>query len=66
MSGRKTNAVGAVTSLLTAKQFSKRFGVSLGWIYMHKEVPAMRVGKRLMFQEDELMNWFKQQATRQA
>lgn len=47
------------TVLLTAKQVSEMFGVSLSWVYMNKSLPSLRVGKYIRFKEDELLAYFK-------
>lgn len=59
---QRSQAHGAV--LLTAKQVSEMFGVSLSWVYMNKSLPSLRVGKHIRFREDELLSFFRQQALR--
>ncbi len=64
---QKVSATGTVTQpeLLTAPQVAVKFGVSVNFIYLHKELPHLRVGKRLLFREDELLAFFKDQSLRQ-
>jgi excisionase family DNA binding protein len=59
-----TAQFGDGTVLLTVKQACDRFGVSPSWIYAHKELPSLRIGKGLRFIEADLLAFFKRQALR--
>ena len=50
------------TVLLTVKQASAKFGVSESWLYSHREVPTLRLGKGIRYIEADLIAFFKKQA----
>ncbi len=39
---------------LTAVEVAERYGMTLGWVYRCKKLPHRKVGKYLVFREDEL------------
>lgn len=42
---------------LTAKQVAARYGRSLKWVYENRTIPRRKIGKFVMFREDELDAW---------
>lgn len=50
--------------ILTAAQAAKLLGVTTDWIYLHKELPSLRVGKFLRFNKQDLLSWMRKQSLR--
>ncbi len=48
-----TNLTGDVR-YLTAQEVAERYGLTLAWVYRCKKLPRRKVGKYLVFREDEL------------
>ncbi len=42
------------TRYLTASEVAERYGRTLGWVYRCEKLPRRKVGKYLVFREDEL------------
>ena len=55
---------GGGTVLLTVREVSERFGVSRSWIYAHREIPTLRLGRGIRFIEADLVAYFKRQSLR--
>ena len=50
--------------LLTTVEAAKLYGVSVQFFHSHKELPRLRVGRRLRWDADQLRRHFERQATR--
>lgn len=57
---KKVQTVAPKRRLLTSKEVASMLGVQPEWVYLHKELPSYRVGKKRMFIEEELLTYFKQ------
>ena len=51
--------IGSPPSLLNVREAAKRLGVSVHFLYVHRNTPSYRVGKALRFSADELREYFK-------
>lgn len=53
-----------VIDLISLKELANKLGVKESWIYQRtraNEIPVVRVGKYLKFNEEEVMEWLKKQ-----
>lgn len=63
LSGKEVSTqFGDGTILLTVPEVSRKFGVSQSWLYAHKEIPCLRLGKGIRYIEADLIAFFKRQA----
>lgn len=60
---KKKQKVSHDAQLLNVREVCKLFGVSMNFIYRHiDELPKYRLGSRVKFSADELLNYWKQQS----
>jgi hypothetical protein len=57
--GRKNAREAMIQELLDTKGAAKFLNVPKQYIYQHPEIPRCRLGGRLRFDPEELLNWVK-------
>jgi len=50
------------TNAMNTKEVAQYLGMSLAWVYQNtKTLPSMKIGKKLLFDKNEINEWKKQQ-----